>query len=211
MLAKIVPSLAALIVATISTLGYGGIVVLMAIESACIPLPSEIIMPFSGYLVFTGRFDLLLVATAGAIGSNLGSTVAYAVGYYGGRPFIERWGGYIMMGQRELDWAHRFFARYGSVTVLVGRLLPVIRTFIALPAGIAGMSQVKFQFYTFIGSWPWCFGLAYVGYKLGQQWNTNPTFKAIMQRFDVLIVGVIALAVGWYIWWHLKHRLRPND
>jgi membrane protein DedA with SNARE-associated domain len=211
MLAKIIPSLAGLIVGTISALGYGGIVVLMAIESACIPLPSEIIMPFSGYLVFTGRFDLILVATAGAIGCNLGSSVAYAVGYYGGRPFVERWGGYIMMGRREIDWAHRFFERYGSVTVLVGRLLPVIRTFIALPAGIAGMSQAKFQLFTFIGSWPWCFGLAYVGYKLGQQWNSNPVFKAIMQRFDVLIIGVIVLGVGWYIWWHLKHRLRPTD
>jgi membrane protein DedA with SNARE-associated domain len=211
MLAKIVPSLAGLIVGTISALGYGGIVVLMAIESACIPLPSEIIMPFSGYLVFTGRFDLILVATAGAIGCNLGSSVAYAVGYYGGRPFVERWGGYIMMGRREIDWAHRFFERYGSVTVLVGRLLPVIRTFIALPAGIAGMSQAKFQLFTFIGSWPWCFGLAYVGYKLGQQWNSNPVFKVIMQRFDVLIIGVIVLGVGWYIWWHLKHRLRPTD
>ena len=211
MLAKIVPSLAGLIVGTISALGYGGIVVLMAIESACIPLPSEIIMPFSGYLVFTGRFDLVLVATAGAIGSNLGSSIAYAVGYYGGRPFIERWGGYIMMGRRELDWADRFFGRYGSVTVLVGRMLPVIRTFIALPAGIAGMPQLKFQFYTFVGSWPWCFALAYVGYKLGEQWDSNPVFKAIMQRFDIVIVGTIVIGVGGYIWWHVKHRLRPND
>ena len=211
MLAKIVPSLAGLIVGTISALGYGGIVVLMAIESACIPLPSEIIMPFSGYLVFTGRFDLVLVATAGAIGSNLGSSIAYAVGYYGGRPFIERWGGYIMMGHRELDWADRFFGRYGSVTVLVGRMLPVIRTFIALPAGVAGMPQLKFQFYTFVGSWPWCFALAYVGYKLGEQWDSNPVFKAIMQRFDIVIVGTIVIGVGGYIWWHVKHRLRPND
>ncbi len=211
MLAKIVPSLAGLIVGTISALGYGGIVVLMAIESACIPLPSEIIMPFSGYLVFTGRFDLVLVATAGAIGSNLGSSIAYAVGYYGGRPFIERWGGYIMMGRRELDWADRFFGRYGSVTVLVGRMLPVIRTFIALPAGVAGMPQLKFQFYTFVGSWPWCFALAYVGYKLGEQWDSNPVFKAIMQRFDIVIVGTIVIGVGGYIWWHVKHRLRPND
>jgi membrane protein DedA with SNARE-associated domain len=210
MLSKIVPSLAALIVGTISALGYGGIVVLMAIESACIPLPSEIIMPFSGYLVFTGRFDLALVATAGAIGCNLGSTVAYAVGYYGGRPFVERWGGYVLIGQRELDWAHRFFGRYGSITVLVGRLLPVIRTFIALPAGIAGMSQAKFQIYTFIGSWPWCYALAYVGYRLGEQWDSDPRFKAIMQRSDMLVVVAIVLGIAWYIWWHVKHRLRPD-
>lgn len=210
MLAKIVPSLAALIVATISTLGYGGIVILMAIESACIPLPSEIIMPFSGYLVSTGRFNLALVATAGAIGCNVGSTVAYAVGYYGGRPFVERWGGYVLMGRRELDWAHRFFERYGSITVFVGRLLPVIRTFIALPAGTAAMPQAKFQIYTFIGSWLWSYALAYVGFKLGEQWNNNPTFKAVMQHFDSVIVGAIVLGVAWYIWWHVRHRLRPG-
>jgi len=211
MLAKIVPSLAGLIVAMISGLGYAGIVILMAIESACIPLPSEVIMPFSGYLVFTGRFDLVLVATAGALGCNLGSTIAYAVGYYGGRPFIERWGGYVLMGRRELDWAHDFFARYGSITVLIGRLLPVVRTFIALPAGIAGMSQIKFQIYTFIGSWPWCFALAYVGYKLGEQWDRDLPLRAIMQRFDIAIIGIIVLGIGCYIWCHLKHRLRPND
>ncbi|MDE2229571.1 MAG: DedA family protein [Alphaproteobacteria bacterium] len=211
MLVKIVPSLAVLIVATISSLGYGGIVVLMAIESACIPLPSEIIMPFSGYLASTGRFDLVLVATAGAIGCNVGSTVAYAVGHYGGRPFIDRWGGTIMMGRRELDWAHRFFARYGGITVFVGRLLPVIRTFIALPAGIAGMPQAKFQIYTFVGSWLWSYGLAYVGYKLGEQWNSNPVFQAAMRRSDVAIGAAIVLGIGWYIWWHVKHRLRPGD
>jgi membrane protein DedA with SNARE-associated domain len=211
MLAKIIPSLAALIVGTISTLGYGGIVILMAVESACIPLPSEIIMPFSGYLVFTGRFDLALVATAGAIGCNVGSTIAYAVGYYGGRRFIERWGGYVLMGRRELDWTHRFFERYGSVTVLVGRLLPIVRTFIALPAGIAGMSQAKFQIYTFIGSWPWCYALAYVGYRLGEQWDSNPHFKAIMQQSDAAVAAAVVLGIVWYIWWHVKHRLRPDE
>ncbi len=210
MLEKIVPSLAGLIVATISTLGYGGIVLLMAIESACIPLPSEIIMPFSGYLVSTGRFDLILVATAGAIGCNIGSSVAYAVGHYGGRPFIEKWGGYVLISRRDLDWAHNFFERYGSITVLIGRLLPVIRTFIALPAGIAGMSQVKFQVYTFVGSWPWCLALAYVGDRLGEQWDRDPALRAFMERLDVAVLALIVLGVGWYIWWHLKHRLRPN-
>jgi membrane protein DedA with SNARE-associated domain len=211
MLAKIVPSLAALIVGTISTLGYGGVVILMAIESACVPLPSEIIMPFSGYLVFTGRFNLALVATAGAIGCNVGSTIAYAVGYYGGRRFIERWGGYVLMGRREMDWTHRFFERYGSITVLVGRLLPIIRTFIALPAGVAGMSQAKFQIYTFIGSWPWCYALAYVGYRLGERWDNNPHFKTIMQQSDAAVAAAIVLGIVWYIWWHVKHRLRPDE
>src|SRR5438552_1947985 len=128
----------------------------MAIESACIPLPSEIIMPFSGYLVSTGRFDLALVATAGAIGCNVGSTIAYAIGYRGGRPLVERWGGIVLMGERELQVVEWFFERFGSIAVFIGRLLPVVRTFIALPAGIARMPQGKFQLYTFLGSWPWC-------------------------------------------------------
>src|SRR6516162_11609437 len=115
--ARLIEILSALIVGTISALGYPGLVLLMGIESACIPLPSEIIMPFSGYLVFTGRFDLALVATAGAIGCNLGSTVAYIVGYYGGRPAVEKWGGYVLMSRRELALVDRFFERFGSITV----------------------------------------------------------------------------------------------
>jgi membrane protein DedA with SNARE-associated domain len=160
MLHGISAAVAGFIIATISSAGYLGIAGLMAIESACIPIPSEIIMPFSGYLASTGRFNLLLAATAGAVGCNVGSSVAYAVGRYGGRPFVEKWGSYILIGRRDLDDADRFFARYGGVAVLAARLLPVIRTFIALPAGIARLPQFKFQIYTFVGSWPWCFALA---------------------------------------------------
>ncbi|HZL60328.1 MAG TPA: DedA family protein [Stellaceae bacterium] len=206
MLDKIIAPLGGLIIATISTLGYGGIVILMAIESACIPLPSELIMPFSGYLAFTGRFDLVWVATAGAIGCNLGSTVAYAIGFYGGRPFVEKWGSYVLISRRDLDWAQRFFKRYGSITVFVSRLLPVVRTFIALPAGIAGMSQAKFQIYTFLGSWPWCYALAYIGFKLGERWNSDPRFKDALHRFDGLIVAAIVIGIGWYIWRRWQHR-----
>ncbi|MGH6945328.1 MAG: DedA family protein [Geminicoccaceae bacterium] len=210
MVEKILVLLAGAITATISTLGYSGIVLLMAIESACIPLPSEIIMPFAGYLVSTGRFDLLLVATAGAIGCNVGSTVAYAVGVYGGRPFLERWGAYVLMSERDLALADRFFARYGAITVFVARLLPVVRTFIALPAGIARMPQLKFQVYTFLGSWPWCFALAYVGLKLGERWDSDPRFRAIMHQLDAVVLAVIVLAVGWYVWRHWRHRVRSR-
>lgn len=148
MLEKIPAALASFVIATISAGGYLGIVGLMAIESACIPIPSEIIMPFSGYLVSTGRFDLLLVATTGAVGCNIGSTLAYVVGCYGGRPLVEKWGAYIMMSRRDLDVTDRFFARFGGLAVLLGRLLPVVRTFIALPAGIARLPQLRFQIYT---------------------------------------------------------------
>ena len=211
MLDRIIAPLAAFIIATISTLGYGGIVVLMAIESACIPLPSEIIMPFSGYLVSTGRFDLVWVATAGAIGCNLGSTAAYAVGYWGGRPLVAKWGAYLLISRRDLALADRFFARFGAITVFLSRLLPVIRTFIALPAGIARMPQLKFQVYTFLGSWPWCFGLAYVGSKLGERWQSDPTLPEILHRFDAVIVAVLAIGLGWYLWRHWQHRLTAED
>lgn len=206
MLHNLPAAIAGFVIATISAGGYLGIVALMAIESACIPLPSEIIMPFSGYLVSTGRFDLILAATAGAVGCNVGSTVAYFVGRYGGRPLVERWGAYIFMSRRELEAADRFFARFGGLAVLIGRLLPVIRTFIALPAGIARMKQLPFQVYTFVGSWPWCFALAYVGYRLGQRWDSDPRLRQIMHRFDYLVVALIVVAAGLFLWSRVRHR-----
>jgi membrane protein DedA with SNARE-associated domain len=205
MLQNISAAVAGFIVATISASGYLGIVGLMAIESACIPLPSEIIMPFSGYLASTGRFNIFFVATAGAIGCNLGSTIAYAVGRYGGRPLVERWGTYILISRRDLATADWFFGRYGGAAVFFGRLLPVIRTFVALPAGIARLPQLKFQVYTFLGSWPWCFALAYIGYKLGQKWDSDPRLHDILRRFDWLIIVLIVVAVIWYVWRHLRH------
>ncbi len=204
MLQGIPAAVAGFIIATISSAGYLGIAGLMAIESACIPIPSEIIMPFSGYLASTGRFNLLLAATAGAVGCNVGSSVAYAVGRYGGRPFVEKWGSYILIGRRDLDDADRFFARYGGVAVLAARLLPVIRTFIALPAGIARLPQLKFQIYTFVGSWPWCFALAYIGFKLGQKWDTDPRLHAILQRFDWLVLAAVAFGLVWFVWRHFR-------
>jgi membrane protein DedA with SNARE-associated domain len=206
MLDTIVSSLAGLITATISAMGYPGIVLLMAIESACIPLPSEIIMPFAGYLASTGRFSLVLVATFGALGCNVGSTIAYAIGTYGGRPLVEKWGAYVLMSRRDLDLAERFFARWGSITVFVARLLPVVRTFIALPAGMARMPQLRFQLYTFAGSWPWCFALAYVGMKLGQRWDSDPRLRAIMHKADAVVVVALIAGLAWFIWRHWRTR-----
>jgi membrane protein DedA with SNARE-associated domain len=211
LLETLIGFLATWIIATISAIGYLGIALLMAIESACIPLPSEIIMPFSGYLVSTGRFNLFLVATAGAIGCNLGSSIAYAVGYFGGRPLVEKCGRYILVSRRDLELVDRFFARFGGITVFICRLLPVVRTFIALPAGIARMPQVKFQLYTFIGSWPWCFALAYVGEQLGARWDTDPELRNLFHRFDATIVAVFAVLVVWYVARHWKHRLRSGE
>jgi len=209
MIAKIITILSGFIVATISALGYGGIVLLMAIESACIPLPSEIIMPFSGYLVSTGELNLWGVAIAGAVGCVLGSLVAYWVGMYGGRPFIEKYGRYILLSRHDLDIADRWFAKHGEVIVFVSRLLPAIRTFIAFPAGVARMNLTRFVIYTFAGSLPWCLALAYVGQKLGEQWDKDDTLKTWFHRFDFLIGIAGVLFVSWWIWRHVKHS-RPT-
>ncbi len=209
MISTILLALATFIQAVISSLSYPGIVLLMAIESACIPLPSEVIMPFSGYLVYAHRFSSLwLVATMGAIGCNLGSVLAYEVGAYGGRPLIEKYGKYVLLSAHDLELAERFFKRYGSITVFLGRLLPVIRTFIALPAGIARMPRGRFHFYTFAGSWPWCWVLAYIGLKLGERWDSDPRLKLWFHRFDAVIVLVLLLGIAWFIRSHVRNRIR---
>ena len=205
MIGRLIEILSVFIVATISRLGYAGIVLLMAIESACIPLPSEIIMPFSGYLVYTGRFNLWLVGVAGAFGCVVGSLAAYWAGMHGGRPLIEKYGRYVLISRHDLDLADRWFDRFGEIIVLASRLLPVIRTFIAFPAGVARMDLKKFVIYTFAGSLPWCIGLAYVGQKLGKEWDTNPTLKTLFHRFDFVIGIVIVLAAVWWIRRHIKH------
>jgi membrane protein DedA with SNARE-associated domain len=204
---KILGVLFLFIKSVIAATSYGGIALLMAIESACIPLPSELIMPFAGYLVYEGALSLFWVATAGAIGCNLGSLVAYEIGHYGGRPLVERYGRWILMGRRELDWAERFFSRWGSLAVFFGRLLPVIRTFIALPAGIARMPRAKFHIYTFLGSWPWCLALAYFGMKLGENWRELGKY---FHQFDFVIGGLLLIGVIWFVRSHWQNRLRAE-
>jgi membrane protein DedA with SNARE-associated domain len=189
---------------TIGNTGYAGVAILMAIESACIPLPSELIMPFAGYLVSTGQFNLYWVATAGAIGCNLGSVLAYEIGYYGGRPLVERYGSYILMSQHDVDMADRFFKRFGGGAIFLGRLLPVVRTFIALPAGIARMPRIPFHIYTFLGSWPWCFGLAWLGIKLGDHWMD---LKPYFLKFKEVILVLLILGVVWFVRTHWKNRV----
>lgn len=206
MIEKIITVLAGFVIATISNLGYGGIVLLMAIESACIPLPSEIIMPFAGYLVFKGEMQIWAVALAGAVGCVLGSFVAYYAGAWGGRPFIEKYGKYILVSHHDLAMADRWFQRHGDITIFVGRLLPVIRTFIAFPAGISRMVMGRFVIYTFVGSYIWCWGLAWVGLTLGQNWNTLGVY---FHRFDAAIGVVLLIGVIWYVRRHLNHMKRP--
>jgi len=201
MVFKILAFVSGLIIATISKLGYLGVVLLMAIESACIPLPSEVIMPFSGFLVFQGRLGLWETALAGAIGCLLGSLLAYWAGLYGGRPLIERYGKYLLISHADLDRADRFFQRYGEVTVFFSRLLPVIRTYISFPAGIAKMNLGRFSLYTFLGSLPWSWGLTYLGLRLGERWST---VKEFFRKFDLLIGVIIVLAIFFYLQRHFR-------
>lgn len=201
MIEKIISVLVGFIIWGISLMGYSGVALMMAIESACIPLPSEIIMPFSGYLVSTGRFTLLGVSLAGAIGCVIGSVLAYWVGYYGGRPMAEKYGKYVLVTKHDLDIADKFFNKYGNLAVFFSRMLPVVRTFISLPAGIARMNFSKFIAYTFLGSLPFCYILAYIGKKLGDNWNTLGVY---FHKFD-LIIGIIAIAgIVWFVRRHLN-------
>src|SRR5579859_4543914 len=206
-------------VVVMATISYAGVAILMAIESACIPLPSELIMPYAGamsdpsvaaalqarYGVDVPAFNLLAAAIAGALGCNLGSEIAYLVGAKGGRPAIERYGRRLLISKRELELADRWFAKRGDIIILVARLLPVVRTFIALPAGVARMNRTKFHVYTFVGSLPWCLGLAYVGQWLGiRLLDEHNPLKQIMHRLDLVIgLGIVA-AAAYFVWTRVK-------
>lgn len=203
MLEKIITIIAAWIMSVISTMGYGGIVLLMAIESACIPLPSEVIMPFAGFLVFKGEMSLWLVALAGAMGCVLGSIPAYYIGMFGGRPLAEKYGKYVLISKKDLDWADQAFEEHGEIIIFIGRMLPAVRTFIAFPAGVARMNMSKFIAYTFIGSLIWCGLLAYAGMKMGENWES---LKVYFHQFHyVIIAGGLIFAV-----WYVRHHFKQN-
>lgn len=203
MLEQILRPVADWVIAHISALGYPAVVGMMAIESACVPLPSEIIMPFSGYLVHTGVFNLHYASLAGALGCAIGSAVAYYAGIWGGRPFLERYGRYVLIRKKDIDTADRWFSRYGEPIVFLSRLLPVIRTFISFPAGVARMHFWRFLLYSFLGSVPWCYFLTYVGMVLGRNWQT---IRSYFHGAD-LIIG-IALGLAFLFW--LYHHLKPE-
>jgi membrane protein DedA with SNARE-associated domain len=203
--------LIALLVGIIASGGYLSVVILMAIQSACIPIPSEVIMPLAGYALAHNQWDLILLATVASLASNLGSIPAYWVGARGGRPMVERYGSYLLLSRHDLDRVDHFFDRFGSIAVLIGRMLPIIRTFIAFPAGVAKMNQWKFHIYTFIGSWPWCYALAWVGMKLGATWNSDPRFKEIFHRFHLAVEVVLVAGFLWFVVSHWKNRIRTEE
>lgn len=195
----------------ISAGGYAGIVALITLNSSGIPIPSEVILPFSGYLVYLGRFNLVLVAMAGAVGCNLGSAIAYWIGARGGRPLVERYGNWILMSRHDLDRMSWFFGKYGSIAILAGRMLPVVQTFVAFPAGIARMPRLRFHIYTTVGSLIWYFCLAWAGMKLGQKWHTDPRFEQAFHRFHLGVELLLLAGVVWFVWTHWKNRVRPEE
>jgi len=196
----------AILVGLIASGGYASVAILMAIQSACIPIPSEVIMPLAGYALAHSQMQLILLATVASLASNIGSIPAYWVGAKGGRPMVERYGSYVLLSKRDLALVDKFFDRFGSITVLIGRMLPIVRTFIAFPAGVAKMNKLRFHIYTFIGSWPWCYALAYAGMKLGAAWDTDPRFKAIFHRFHLAVEAVLLVGIIWFVWTHWKNR-----
>jgi membrane protein DedA with SNARE-associated domain len=201
----------ALFVSLIASGGYFSVVVLMAIQSACIPIPSEIIMPLAGYALAHTLWQLIVLATVASLASNLGSIPAYWAGSRGGRPMVERYGSFVLLTRHDLDRVEHFFARFGATAVLLGRMLPIIRTFIAFPAGMAKMNKVRFHIYTFVGSWPWCYALAYVGMKLGSQWDNNPEFKAMFHRFHLGVEALLLAGIIWFVWTHWQNRVGQHD
>lgn len=190
----------------IAMLGYPGVLLLMALESACIPIPSEAIMPFAGSLVVTDPargFNIHALAVVGACGNLLGSVIAYWVGHIGGRPFLEKYGKYVLIRKRDLDQSDHFFQKYGEWTVLVSRVLPIVRTFISLPAGIARMNFPRFCAYTFVGALPFCYLLAWAGVKLGEHWDR---VHAWLQKADFAVTAVLVVLFALWLW----HHLRPD-
>lgn len=193
----------------ITSLGYWGVFIGMTLESACIPLPSEIIMTFSGFVVWQGNTNMTLIGITivGALGNLFGSLIAYFVGLKGGRPFLEKYGKYVLITHSKLELAERWFKRYGSEAVLISRLLPVIRTFISLPAGIAKMDLKKFVIYTFIGSLPWSFVLGYIGVQLGPNWEIIKSYFHVM---DIGVIIGILIVIG-YLGYKYRSKLKKSD
>ena len=183
----------------ISSIGYVGVFILMTLESAALPVPSEVVMPFAGYLAYAGIFDLAVISFVGAAGCMAGSIVSYLVGLKGGRPFLAKYGKYFFINHAHVELADRWFNRYGDKAVFFSRLLPVVRTFVSLPAGIGKYSLKKLSLYSFFGSLPWCFALAYTGFRLGPYWKDIIRF---FNGLDIVIIAAIILFAVYF--WKIK-------
>jgi membrane protein DedA with SNARE-associated domain len=190
----------------IAASGYGALIFLMGLESANIPIPSEIIMPFGGFLAAQGRLNIHVVALAGGLGCLWGSLLSYWLGYRFGRPLIEKYGRWLMISPKQVVLGDRLFEKYGSAVSFYSRLLPVVRTFISFVAGIWKVKLWPFAVLTFVGSWIWSYILAYVGFKLGENWET---LRPLWHKFDIFIVSSGVLTVAVYVWHHVRESRRP--
>jgi len=199
MIGNVLELLMFFIINTIRVLSYFGIFILCAAESACIPIPSEIIMPFSGFLIAQGSFNFIIVIIAATVGELMGGNIAYFIGKNGGRKLIERYGKYILISHHDLNIADRWFSKYGEKMVFLGRLLPIIRTYISFPAGVAKMRYSRFAIFTILGTLPWVIILTLAGIKLGNNWQI---IRLYFHKFDILILALIIVGVLWYIWRH---------
>jgi len=183
--------------------GYLAVFVLMTLESALIPIPSEVTMVFGGFLAGRGELSFFWVGMIGALANVLGSWLAYWLGIWGGRPMVEKWGKYVFLRPHDIDKAEAWFAKHGEMAVFVSRLLPVVRTFISLPAGVARMPFGKFTIYTFLGCLPWSFALAWLGLVLGDNWET------VLRYGEPISWGIAILCAGVVVWW-LVRRARQR-
>lgn len=196
--------LSSLIIDIIEYASYWGIFLLSALESANIPVPSEVVLPFSGFLVANGVFNFWFVVLAATLGNVAGSWASYELGRYGGRPMLARWGKFLLLTPRNVEFAERWFASYGAFAVFFSRLLPIVRTFISFPAGIAKMPRVPFLLLTFAGSLPWNGLLAYIGLLAGENWQA---LGGYFQALDWIILILLLVGVGIWIWRHLRNNV----
>lgn len=208
MITAIIDFLANVVVKTIDILGYPGIFLLMLLESCGIPMPSEVIMPFSGFLVEDGKLNFWLVVLMGAFGNLIGSLLAYWIGKKGGRPLIEKYGRYILISKYDLDLADKWFKRFGQWTVFFGRLLPIIRTYISFPAGIAKMTLGKFSLFTFLGALPWCVLFTWLGVKMGSNWEL---IREKLHNFDLAILILVILLIALYVYRHVRNNKKVKS
>ena len=203
MIGNIIEFLVNLVILVISWGGYAGVFFLMLLESCGIPAPSEAIMPFAGFLVYKGQMIFWIAVLLGALGNLIGSLLAYWIGFKGGRPLLEKYGKYILISHRDLDKADHWFAHYGEAVVFFGRLLPVVRTYISFPAGVAKMNLKKFSFYTFTGALIWSWLFCWLGVRMGEHWET---IRLALHNFDIFIALGLFLLVLLYVFRHLKKR-----
>ena len=219
---KIVALVFQLVIHVINAGGYAGIAGLITLNSCGIPIPSEVILPFSGALIYfhmnaanqlvpPGQFGagnvglgLFLVAAFGALGCNCGSAIAYWIGARGGRPLVERYGKWVLMSHHDLDRMTKFFEKYGSIAILAGRMMPLVQTYVAFPAGIGRMPRLRFHIYTTLGSFTWYFCLAWIGMKLGERWHTDPRVEELFHRFHLVVGLALAVLLAWFLWTHIK-------